>query len=586
VGTGPDSVRLTASVLDVTRGEIIGEAEFRGTADRIDQLADSLTVRVLRELAQSRVIGAARSSGLGSRSIAALRSFLRGEQHFRRTEWDSARASYEQAVAQDSAFALAYWRLGTIRAWQFSTGDSLANIYSQRAAALNHGLPPRESLLVVCDSLMSTLSFPDFSDSAGRERRRRLFTTTEGVTARYPTDPEAWVALGEARYHFGHGLGVSDAMMLEPFQRAVALDSSYAPAYIHTVTMAVTLNDLPAARRYLARYLALRPGGTQGISARMTSLLLDPSTPKVEIGRLVDTIPSAALHHAWLDFMRAPDSNEVAILLARELADRRITEEGWYREPVIRHAILATTLAFRGHLREAARVVMAHPELAVWPVFHELALAGVISADTADAFYRRRLNREPFWSHSDYSDAAQSGLGLAQAGLRWGPPWWAARGDSASLKRYVERVNWRARSKIAPPGGVTNPYWLAAGEAYLALARGDTAAALTRFATLPDSTGPVWPERLMLARLLATRGREREALAVLDREFPFHLVSASQGIWALERARLAEKVGEYEIAKQWYAHVTAVWQHADPELQPFLAEAREALGRLTAEPRQ
>ena len=63
-------------------------------------------------------------------------------------------------------------------------------------------------------------------------------------------------------------------------------------------------------------------------------------------------------------------------------------------------------------------------------------------------------------------------------------------------------------------------------------------------------------------------------------------MSASQGIWALERARLAEKVGEYEKAKQWYAYVTAVWQHADAELQPFLAEARDALGRLTAEPRQ
>jgi DNA-binding GntR family transcriptional regulator len=130
---------------------------------------------------------------------------------------------------------------------------------------------------------------------------------------------------------------------------------------------------------------------------------------------------------------------------------------------------------------------------------------------------------------------------------------------------------------------VTNPYWLLAGEAYLALARGDTAAALARLAALPDSTGPVWFERLMLARLLAARGRDREALAVLDREFPFQLVSASQGVWALERARLAEKLGEHEKAKQWYAYVTAVWRHADPELQPVVAEAREALVRLTGE---
>ena len=202
-------MRLTASVLDVTRGEMIGEAEFRGAADRIDQLADSLTVRVLRELAQDRPIGAARSSGLGSRSLPALRYFLRGEQLFRRTEWDSARTSYEQAVTLDSTFALAYWRLGTIRGWQFSVSDSLGHAFSQRAAALNHGLPPRESLLVVCDSLQSTLSGNEILDSAGRERRQRLFETAERVTSRYPTDPEAWVALGETRFHYGHGLGIS-----------------------------------------------------------------------------------------------------------------------------------------------------------------------------------------------------------------------------------------------------------------------------------------------------------------------------------------------------------------------------------------
>jgi hypothetical protein len=56
----------------------------------------------------------------------------------------------------------------------------------------------------------------------------------------------------------------------------------------------------------------------------------------------------------------------------------------------------------------------------------------------------------------------------------------------------------------------------------------------------------VWYERLTLARLLAGLGHEREALAVLDREFPrlrsgFPYLHAET--WALERARLAEKNG-------------------------------------------
>ena len=134
------------------------------------------------------------------------------------------------------------------------------------------------------------------------------------------------------------------------------------------------------------------------------------------------------------------------------------------------------------------------------------------------------------------------------------PAWWAARQDTASLKRYVERLEQRVSGKSAPETP-SSPYWRAAGKAYLALARGDTAGALARLAALPDSTGPVWLERLALARLLSARGRGREALAVLDREFPEPNPWISRGIWALERARLAEQLGEREKARSWYGYL-------------------------------
>ena len=574
VGRGQDSVRLTASVLDVVHDEMVSETELRGTAEGIDELVDTLTVRVLRDLAQIRPIGAARSSGVGSRSLPALRSFLRGEQFFRRTEWDSARTSYERAITLDSAFALAYWRLGTVRGWQFSSGDTLGHLYSERAAALNRGLPPRESLLIVCDSLMSVINLGQLPDSGARANVRRLFTTADRVTTRYPNDPEAWVALGEARYHIGPGFGVSDAMKLEAFDRAVTLDSSYAPAYLHAVGLALSLNDRAATRRYAARYLDLRPGGVEALSVRLTSLLLDPTVPVLKMKRALDTASAIVLESAWLDFMAAPDSAEVAIALARRLSERRVTEDVWYRDSSARYGLLTSTLAYRGHLREAARVVAGHPKLAEWYPFVELALAGTIAADSADAFYRRRLNRDPLWS---FTDPLEEGLVMA-------PPWWGARGDAASLKRFLVRVTDRAQSNTSQSGPVNVPYLVTVGEAYLALARHDTAAALTRFIALPDSIGgPVWLERLTLARLLAANGREREALAVLDGEFPFPLPSGSTGIWALERARLAEKVGEREKARHWYGYVADLWRHADPELQTSVAEAREALRRLTAE---
>ena len=84
------------------------------------------------------------------------------------------------------------------------------------------------------------------------------------------------VALGEARVHFGPGLGVNDVVTLETFEKAIELDSAYAPAYIHAVQLALYLNEPAAARRHLRRYLDLRPAGQHALAGSATSLCSIP----------------------------------------------------------------------------------------------------------------------------------------------------------------------------------------------------------------------------------------------------------------------------------------------------------------------
>ena len=57
----------------------------------------------------------------------------------------------------------------------------------------------------------------------------------------------------------------------------------------------------------------------------------------------------------------------------------------------------------------------------------------------------------------------------------------------------------------------------------------------------------------------------------------------SQVLWALERARVAERRGDRAKASRDYQYVADAWRHADPQLQPYVAEAREALARLAGE---
>ena len=79
-------------------------------------------------------------------------------------------------------------------------------------------------------------------------------------------------------------------------------------------------------------------------------------------------------------------------------------------------------------------------------------------------------------------------------------------------------------------------------------------------------------------------GKEREAAAVFDGHLPAS-VSPANGLWYLQRARALERVGRRDDAVEDYRHTANLWRKADPELQPYVTEARQALSRLTSEPR-
>ena len=187
-------------------------------------------------------------------------------------------------------------------------------------------------------------------DSAAEEHLDRLFRSTDLLTRRYPSDPEGWAALGEARFHFGHGRGITQQMSREAFDQAIRLDSAYAPAHIHTVDLALMMDDLAAARRNAARFLALRPGGEPALTVRAALRLLQGPGSEAEVDRLLDSLPPLALYHLWASFFQAVDSTELGIPVVRNLANREV----FHLEKVgTRLRMLALLLAQRGHVREA-----------------------------------------------------------------------------------------------------------------------------------------------------------------------------------------------------------------------------------------
>jgi hypothetical protein len=91
---------------------------------------------------------------------------------------------------------------------------------------------------------------------------------------------------------------------------------------------------------------------------------------------------------------------------------------------------------------------------------------------------------------------------------------------------------------------------------------------------------PCFQEKLSLARLLAARGEDQAAADLLDRWLLFNEATPSSVLAALERARLAERLGDRQKAEERYRFVTEVWRTADPSLQRHVTEAKAGIVRV------
>ena len=170
------------------------------------------------------------------------------------------------------------------------------------------------------------------------------------------------------------------------------------------------------------------------------------------------------------------------------------------------------------------------------------------------------------------------------ASLAGAYPWWASRRDTASLRLSVAHAESLGRSD--PARRPRAAYLAASAKAYLALAKGDTAGAIQQFLVLPHGACPsCYLDQLTLARLLVDRRRDQEAWPILKGEHVSSTMTPfpSAVLWSLLRARVAERIGEREVAIRSYSWAAGMWRNADPELQPYVSEAREALARLTSE---
>jgi len=567
--SGADSVRVSASFVDVASGRPGEEVACRGRIDHMDVVTDSLTIALLRSLSRTQTVGVTRGSLAGAKSLPALKALLESEQAFRRGAWDSAQKAAEEAIRLDSTFALAYYWAAFSAGWVRSITDSLSDYYSDQAQVYNHGLSPRDSLLIASNAQLENYKYWQF------QPLHEMFALAEAGVKRYPDDPQIWNNLGEVREHAGLGphVGVPKRLRLAAFARAIALDSSFASSYVHAISLAFEVMGPDSGVRYARRFLALNPPSLDADATRLQILLLGTPRDTVAARQMVDSASPDALQRAWLNIREVPDSAESAVWLANGIL-RRVgpqTRVGgtppigmWYVSMMERGHIRAMNPFTPENLKHAGDVPPPSPVAAATAVLGPL---GIFPATVLDSALRIPSNMQNGWSWF---------------GLRW----WAERGDTADLKAFLAVRS--ASPPFAGKGAHPAAYDTVVTRAYLALAHHDTAQALQRFNTLPDTLcgGRCEPDVIMRAELLASHGQAALADTLLQRPSGTPYIGAFvELLRTLALARAAERAGDNRTAVDAYTRIEDFWSGGDPELQPAVKEARAALTRLSSDKR-
>ena len=170
-----------------------------------------------------------------------------GEAELTAGRYGPAMAALRDAIAADSNFAMAHFRLAVAADWAGVT--TLVNPETERAVALSARLSPssRQVLQAFSDGRLGNYS------AAAK--------TLRAVLAEQPSASEAWWSLGEVLFHGNPPQGRALDEAKDAFQQTLRLDPHNFPAAVHLARIAAIHGDKATVDRLSAEALANDPDG-------------------------------------------------------------------------------------------------------------------------------------------------------------------------------------------------------------------------------------------------------------------------------------------------------------------------------------
>jgi tetratricopeptide (TPR) repeat protein len=619
-----DSLHLAARVYDVASGTRVDVARVDDRpGEDVRPLFDQLATKLLNlsGAPEEIRIGLARST---TQSLEAYRAYLTGVDHLNRWDLAGAERDLGRALAIDTTFGLAYYKLALTRGWLVGIEDSIADRAIVRAVNYSANLPTHDRTVI---SAYRAFIAGEFTEARGLYQQ---------LLARDTSDADAWYGLGEAWFHDTAGYDRSPAwtQAMQAFKRTLALDPEYALAYDHVQTM------LDAAANPRPFYALVAPdsfasaqgpdGMTSVDSATLTSAVRRARGEALATARSWVASQPATLraHGAMVDAYLASGNYQAAMgEVNRYRQTSQVHPELPFVEARIRFASGDVDRA-AAQLRSALDTVAPQdfrPYQGTPTVVGDIAAAANVFAyqgdltnaakalDLADQV-RREVVRHPSTGGGDGSmDESWRRIVLGELYAATGGPAsslrqvWQSAAEASRMAVPDRREHLAHSGASAAVGLFTGPaadssalteYRAMTGDelsrevrALLALSRGDSVAArhaLSEVDTINRMKEMYTVHSLPLAaQAYFLLGDYQTTLRVLQDFEPVALKTGGfDARWGmLGRVRLLrgaayEQLGRRAEARQQYREVLSQWRAADAALQPFVRQAEQGLARL------
>jgi tetratricopeptide (TPR) repeat protein len=550
----PGGVRVTADVYDLSNGEKITQSYVEGPADSVLVLVSRLTVGLTRDLLAKtgqQVIQAPRTAGITTESLEALRHYLDGEAAFRKGDFATASAAFERAVDADSTFALAWYRLSHAYGWMENLNSEAAARAGERLETLADRLPLRERTLMVASS------------RGMREGDLSALGDLRQAASKYPDDPEVWFELGEFYRHVGVDAGVAtDADALEAFEKAVELDPTFAPFYIHYIESLLGAGRAAEAAAALDSYRAMAGPDAQPHLTLAVALFGQDEALRQETLATLDTVPEQVVFRMGAEIPLLDGLDPGLVLKTLEDAYRATGSESFLTA--------ASEVKLRqGRVTEVAAQMMDPSFPPILRVSFVAAL-GLMGIEAPEPLQNAVDDLNVCPDREDAGEWCMYHVGALAA----------LRGDRSTWQTWVDRnhaLGERYQAEGQGAHGLEHEALARALEGIWTMAQeGDPAGAVEMLKAgsnrLPGEMA--YLTRFKLAEALAPE-RPREAIEVLE-------VMTSGPFAPFAQVRLGhmkESLGDTASASLAYQRAVELFAEADEDLS-YAREAREGLARL------